>query len=348
MGGALALAKSEWEMRQELGETRTLAVAPAFSKPDRPVVPFAERFVPEREEVDVGFGVRARDNMGLEGEAANSAWRARMLDENGQLRPSTVALAPTMERTHAWRPTPLDQQLLVGKEYAEKLEVKARGEMQATLAAARSEWLTRTSASVDPTPGGLAGIGEEGAAGSALVERRYRTVARAPEMERRAGPRVLPERFVERQRQDELNMIKGRTLMGSTLAGAKDEWKERGGGAAVKSNWSYSGLAGKAAPVWNSATGKWERRAFGVAATGSTTASRVAEVLGAEYRDGHVGDGKTKTASRDELATALTQARERWKKERAKNGLTTKAAAPSMIQKVEAQNLLIYGSGSAI
>ena len=47
------------------------------------------------------------------------------------------------------------------------------------------------------------------------------------------------------------------------------------------------------------------------------------------------------------MADKLAEAREKWKKERAK-GNTTVGYAPDMVQREEARNLLLYGSGSAI
>jgi hypothetical protein len=59
---------------------------------------FSERYIPEKEESDRAFGVRSRDNMGLELASAKALWEMRVLDENTNKPKSTIVQAPAMDR----------------------------------------------------------------------------------------------------------------------------------------------------------------------------------------------------------------------------------------------------------
>jgi hypothetical protein len=86
----------------------------------------------------------------------------------------------------------------VDKEYAEQMLLQGRAHMSQTLGDARRAWEARTLVSGSSSSGGGGGActlgGLVGISESRAVVRATRTVACAPSMEQRLGPRVLPER----------------------------------------------------------------------------------------------------------------------------------------------------------
>jgi len=331
MGAQLAKEKSEWALRALATGAdgsvpgTTVAVGPSFAgaRVGTLATPFNERFLGGAENRQVNE-LHGRDLMGTTLALAKDEWLERVRSEGGG--PTTTALAPAMER-RGGRRAPQEKFVEQGALMREQ-ELRGRSVMASTLEDAKKEWDARTSVSVDS-----AGV---------MTTVRATTTALAPAMERRYGPRVLPEKFLAQGEKEEELMVKARVHMQQTLVAARSEWHGRGAATVVKEGTSFSGLAGKSAPVWNSATGKWERRAFGVKATGSTTLEKVAEVQSEKWVEKQVLGDKCREKGREAMSDALAAARDKWKKDREKSHVT-RAAAPAMERRAELANMALYG-----